>query len=57
MKSGHIVAQGAPSKVITAELVEQVYGLRCQIIEDPETGTPLVIPRASPRDRARARNR
>ncbi len=57
MKSGHIVAQGAPSTVITAELVEQVYGLRCQIIEDPETGTPLVIPRASARDRARARAR
>jgi len=34
-----------------------VYGLKCQIIEDPETGTPLVIPRASARDRARAQAR
>ena len=57
MKSGHIVAQGAPSAVITAGLVEQVYGLQCQIIEDPETGTPLVVPRASARDRARAQAR
>jgi|KBSSwiStaDraftv2_1062776.scaffolds.fasta_scaffold00174_7 iron complex transport system ATP-binding protein len=47
MKDGSIVAQGNPSVVVTAELVEAVYGLRCQIIEDPETGTPLVIPRAS----------
>lgn len=47
MKAGSIVAQGDPADVITAELVEDVYGLRCQIIDDPETGTPLVIPRAS----------
>ncbi|MCV7430484.1 ABC transporter ATP-binding protein [Mycolicibacterium bacteremicum] len=55
MKAGRIVAQGDPAQVITADLVEDVYGMRCQIIDDPETGTPLVIPRASPRDRARRR--
>jgi len=53
MKAGSIVAQGHPSDVITAALVEEVYGLQCQIIDDPETGTPLVVPRASPRLRAR----
>ncbi|MFN6553140.1 ABC transporter ATP-binding protein [Mycolicibacterium septicum] len=47
MKSGKIVAQGDPAAVITEELVEDVYGLACQIIEDPQTATPLVIPRAS----------
>lgn len=31
---------------MTAELVERVFGLRCQVISDPETGTPLVIPAA-----------
>ncbi|MGU3499971.1 ABC transporter ATP-binding protein [Mycobacterium sp. C31M] len=56
MKAGRIVAQGEPAQVITAALVEDVYGLRCQIIDDPETGTPLVIPRASPRDKARRRS-
>ncbi|MDO3400096.1 ABC transporter ATP-binding protein [Mycolicibacterium neoaurum] len=55
MKAGHIVAQGEPARVITADLVEDVYGMKCQIIDDPETGTPLVVPRASPRDRARRR--
>ena len=54
MKSGSIVAQGDPSDVITEELVEDVYGLKCQIIDDPQTGTPLVIPRASPHGRTRA---
>lgn len=53
MKSGAIVAQGNPADVITATLVEEVYGLQCQVIDDPETGTPLVIPRASSRLRAR----
>ena len=37
---------GLPA-IITADLVESVYGLRCQIIDDPQTGTPLVVPRAS----------
>lgn len=32
--------------MVTAELVERVFGLRCQIIDDPQTGTPLVIPAA-----------
>jgi iron complex transport system ATP-binding protein len=54
MKSGSIVAQGDPKSVITEELVEAVYGLKCQIIDDPQTGTPLVVPRASPHVRARA---
>jgi iron complex transport system ATP-binding protein len=48
MRSGHLVARGAPRDVLTADLVEEVYGLRCQIIDDPQTGTPLVVPRASP---------
>ncbi len=48
MKTGAIVTQGNPKSVITEALVENVYGLRCQIIDDPQTGTPLVIPRASP---------
>ena len=48
MKAGSIVTQGDPGTVITADLVRSVYGLECQIIDDPQTGTPLIIPRASP---------
>ncbi|MGN9795340.1 ABC transporter ATP-binding protein [Streptomyces sp. NPDC054847] len=44
LRDGRIVAEGAPSEVVTAELVEQVFGVKSQIIEDPESGTPLVIP-------------
>jgi iron complex transport system ATP-binding protein len=45
MKDGNIIAQGPPADIITAELVEDVFGLPCRIIEDPESLTPLVIPR------------
>ena len=47
MKAGRIVAQGPPPAVVTAELIDDVFGLPCRIIDDPETGTPLVIPRSS----------
>ncbi|MDX3538688.1 ABC transporter ATP-binding protein [Streptomyces sp. MB09-01] len=46
MRGGKVVAEGPPAEVVTAELVEKVFGLKCQIIDDPETGTPLVIPAA-----------
>ncbi|WP_328332868.1 ABC transporter ATP-binding protein [Kribbella sp. NBC_00382] len=45
LKSGQVVAQGNPEEVVTAALVEQVFGLPCEVIEDPLTGTPLVLPR------------
>jgi iron complex transport system ATP-binding protein len=44
MKDGAIVAQGAPSEIVTAELVEEVFGLRCVVVPDPVTGTPSVAP-------------
>ena len=46
MREGAIVAEGAPSDIVTADLVEAVFGLACQVVPDPETGTPLVIPAA-----------
>ncbi len=46
MHRGAIVAQGDPSEVVTAELVERVFRVRSRIIPDPETGSPLVIPLA-----------
>ncbi|WP_268877723.1 ABC transporter ATP-binding protein [Chromobacterium phragmitis] len=45
MKDGRIVAEGAPSRIVSAELIEQVFGLPCLIIEDPVSHTPMVIPR------------
>ncbi|MGW7317139.1 ABC transporter ATP-binding protein [Streptomyces sp. NPDC054854] len=53
LRGGVVVAEGPPAEVVTAGLVEEVFGVRCQIIEDPETGTPLVVP-AGRSARARA---
>jgi iron complex transport system ATP-binding protein len=44
MRSGQIVAQGDPGDIVTADLVHEVFGLRCRVVEDPESGTPLIIP-------------
>jgi len=49
MRDGEVVAQGEPSAIVDAELVERVFGLRCRVIPDPETGTPLVVPAARTR--------
>lgn len=46
MSAGRIVAEGAPSGIVDAAMVEQVFGLPCQVIDDPVTGTPLVVPGA-----------
>jgi iron complex transport system ATP-binding protein len=44
MKAGRIVAQGEPADVITADLVDEVFDVRCEVTVDPLTGTPLVLP-------------
>ena len=49
MKDGAVVAQGAPAEIVTAELVEEVFGLRCVVVPDPVTGTPSVTPIGRPR--------
>jgi iron complex transport system ATP-binding protein len=46
LRGGEVIAEGAPKDIVTADLVERVFGLRCQVIDDPETGTPLVVPAA-----------
>ncbi|MET7318529.1 ABC transporter ATP-binding protein [Streptomyces thermoviolaceus] len=55
LRDGKVVAEGAPNDIVTAELVEEVFHLRCQVIEDPETGTPLVVPAARSARRRAAR--
>ncbi|GIF75596.1 ABC transporter ATP-binding protein [Asanoa siamensis] len=44
MSAGQIVAEGAPTEVVTAALVEKVFGLSCLIVPDPVAGTPMIVP-------------
>jgi iron complex transport system ATP-binding protein len=41
---GKVEAVGEPSEVFTEERVEKVFGLKSRIIDDPVSGTPLVLP-------------
>lgn len=49
MRDGQVVAEGPPGDIVTAELVEDVFDLKCIVVPDPITGTPSVVPRG--RDR------
>lgn len=44
MTRGRIVAEGPPDEVITKEIVKEVFDLDAEIIPDPLTGTPIVLP-------------
>ncbi|MEV6906284.1 ABC transporter ATP-binding protein [Amycolatopsis sp. NPDC051071] len=49
MRDGEVLATGTPEEVVTAENVEKIFELPCRVMPCPETGTPLVIPKASRR--------
>jgi iron complex transport system ATP-binding protein len=44
MREGSILAQGHPRDVITAELLQEAFGLRAQVIDDPVGDRPLIVP-------------
>lgn len=44
MKQGEIIATGTPHEVISAELLAEVFALPAQVMADPQSGTPLIIP-------------
>ena len=48
MKDGAVLAKGAPSEIVSAELVSEAFGLACRVVPDPETGTPMIVPRRRP---------
>ncbi|AJY73830.1 ABC transporter ATP-binding protein [Paenibacillus beijingensis] len=52
IRQGKIQAQGRPDEVVTTELIEAVFQLKCEIIADPLYGTPLCIPHDKSRLRA-----
>jgi iron complex transport system ATP-binding protein len=46
MKSGKVVAEGAPRDVVTAALVKDLYGIDADILTAPGDGSPVVVPAA-----------
>jgi len=47
MHEGRIVTQGTPADVFTAGLILDVFSLEAEILEDPRTGLPIVVPLSS----------
>ncbi len=43
MKSGKIISEGCPKDVMTKELVLELYGIECDLMPDPMTGSPILI--------------
>ncbi|MGW2328285.1 ABC transporter ATP-binding protein [Streptomyces sp. NPDC001700] len=44
MREGSILAQGHPRDVITAELLDEAFGLRAAVVDDPVGDRPLIVP-------------
>ncbi|OKX85438.1 iron-dicitrate transporter ATP-binding subunit [Corynebacterium glutamicum] len=44
MKDGEVVAAGDPNDIVTAELIEEVYNVKCLCIPDPVNGKPMIVP-------------
>ncbi|WP_409182523.1 ABC transporter ATP-binding protein [Amycolatopsis sp. VS8301801F10] len=49
MRDGKVLATGTPEEVVTAENVERIFELPCRVMECPESGSPMVIPKVSRR--------
>lgn len=47
MKDGVIAAQGTPHEVFTPELLAATFGLTADVLADPRTGLPIVVPASS----------
>ncbi|OEV11583.1 ABC transporter ATP-binding protein [Streptomyces nanshensis] len=44
LADGRLHAAGTPAEVLTQECVRTVFGLESRIIEDPVSGSPLILP-------------
>ncbi|MFV0633824.1 ABC transporter ATP-binding protein [Demequina sp.] len=48
MCDGEVAASGAPKEVFTEELIAHVFSLNARVLDDPITGTPMVVPAHAP---------
>ena len=43
MAGGTILARGTPADVLTPGLIERLYGVHCDVVRDPVSGTPMLV--------------
>ncbi|WP_338553266.1 ABC transporter ATP-binding protein [Paenibacillus sp. KS-LC4] len=46
IKKGSVVGEGSPQKVMTPEILREVFNIEADIMPDPRTGVPLCMPYA-----------
>ena len=44
MQGGRIVAEGEPARVLTERTVHEAFGLEARVVDDPVSGSPLIVP-------------
>lgn len=44
MKQGELVAEGKPNDIIDSNLIKDVFGLDCNVVSDPVSNTPMIVP-------------
>lgn len=46
MREGRVHGDGPPGAVLTGDLVRDVFALGAEVVDDPQSGTPMVVPHA-----------
>lgn len=49
MRAGRVAAHGEVRSVVTEDSIRQVFDLECRVAPDPETGSPMIVPRRAGR--------
>ncbi len=44
MKDGAVVTAGVPGEVLSESIIEDVFGMRCRLVNDPISDTPMIVP-------------
>lgn len=44
MKQGAVVTAGVPGEVLTEKIVEDVFAMKCRVVPDPVSDTPMIVP-------------
>jgi iron complex transport system ATP-binding protein len=47
MKDGVVVTEGAPGEVFTSVMLAHTFGLDAEVLPDPRTGLPIIVPASS----------
>ena len=47
MKDGVVVTQGSPGDVFTPAMLAETFGLEADVMPDPRTGLPIIVPTSS----------